>query len=153
VQKITKAEKPVPENREEILSSKIEKPITVPVQKLSIKVENKVSKMLQQKDLSRKAYVLELTVGFTKQPRNDYEVYIDTDTPNDKKLAGIMTFFGAMHMQTPAPEYTKTFYFDITDEFDIKTMTDNLRILIVNADGRVANDIKIKKIRIETRNF
>ena len=153
IPKIVKDERPVPENREEILSSTVEKAITEPVHKLSVNVENRVSSMLQTKDLTKKAYVLEVTVGFTRQPKNDYEVYVDTDTPDDNKLAGIMTFFGAMHMQTPAAEYTKTFYFDITDEFDLKSMKGNLRVLIVNANGTKATDIKIKKIRIETRNF
>jgi len=55
--------------------------------------------------------------------------------------------------QNPAPEYTKVFFFDISRKFNIKTMKDNFRLLIVNSAGKKATDITVKKVRIETRNF
>jgi Common central domain of tyrosinase len=155
---LIKAKTPVPENRQEILSMDLNEPVRLFQHKVNIKVENKVQEMLLKKDLTRKSYILEVTVSYQTAPRHSYKVYIDTDKPDPKKFAGIMNFFGAKEMMTMDMDMhgggnTETFLYDITDEFDIKTMKDNLRLLIVNSSGKPATEITVTKVRIETRDF
>jgi hypothetical protein len=148
------ATKPVVhENRTEIASIAPDHRVTKASHLVPLAFTNVQSNLLQGKDLSRKATILVLTVGFKQQPKFDYEVYVDTDKPDDSKLAGILTFFGAMHMKEPAPEYTKTFTFDISKEFDVSKLGSDFKLLIVNAMGQPASELTIKKARIETRDF
>lgn len=151
--KMLNLQKPVPENPHEILSSDLEESISAPLHSIAIKTPGTKPMQMQAQVAARRVTVLEVTVGFTQQPRLDYQVYIDTDKPEERKLAGIMTFFGAMHMQKPAAEYTKLFRFDITDEYDVNTMGKTVKLLIVNSKGQKATEISVKKVRIETRDF
>lgn len=143
----------VPENRKEIASLVLDHPVTKAAHPVPLALANVKQNLLQGQDMSRKATIMILTVGFKQQPRFDYEVYVDTDKPDDSKLAGHLTFFGAMHMKEPAPEYTKTFTFDITKEFDVTKLNNNFKLLIVNSMGQPANEISVKKVKIETRDF
>jgi hypothetical protein len=151
--KMTDAKKPVAENRQEIFSSDQKVPIRTSKQLLTVQLPaaNKVA-LLKTQDLSRKVTILQVTVSFTQQPRSDYDVYIDTDKSSAAKLAGTMTFFGAMSMQKAAPEYFKTFKFDVSDEVDAKNIAGKLNVFIEKR-GPGANEITIRNFTLETRDF
>jgi hypothetical protein len=151
--KLLKAEKPVAENKEVIATAKVEQVISKASHPVTMKISKTKSLLRKANDSTKKVTIMELTIGFKSQPKQDYEVYVDTDKATDAKLAGILTFFGAMHMQQPAKEYTKKFMFDITDEFDLSKLNDKFSLLIVNSSGQKANEITIKDVKIETRNF
>ena len=155
------AEKPaiasVSENRKEIFSLDRKDLVSKPTQMLALPVEDKVENFMETVDLSRKSTVLVVTVSYKTQPKQNYAVYIDTDKPDEKKLAGFMTFFGAKLMLTmqgmAGMESTEEFQFDISDEFDLKAMKDNVKLLIVAPNGKPASEITIKKVRVETIDF
>ena len=147
----------VPENRKEVLSQNMKELVSKSSQMFEIKVEDRVEETMETVDLSRKSTILVVTVSYKTQPQYNYAVYINADKPDQKKLAGHMTFFGAKLMLTmhgmDGMEATEEFHFDISDEFDLKTMKDNLKLLIVNPNGKPATDITVKNIRIETIDF
>lgn len=148
-------EKKVPERRQEILSVDLQAPVKTDKQLINIPVAptaNENISLLQKTDMSRKASIIKVTVGFAKQPKGDYDLYIDTENAKDEKLVGTLTFFGAMHMQEPAAEYHKTFLFDISDELDIKQIKGQLKLLVVRRGGG-PNEISIRHVTVETRDF
>jgi hypothetical protein len=147
----------VPQNKEEIFSSDLDQPVTKVQQLINVKIQATVNESVLIKDLTRKSSILLVTVSFKTPPKSSYTVYVDTDNPNPEKQAGHMTFFGLHDMSESMHgmnmDNTKTFLFDISDEHDIKTLKDNLKLLIVNSSGKAATDIKVTKVKLETRDF
>lgn len=94
--------------------------------------------------------VLQLTVAFTKEPQDTYEVYIVTKG-GTQKLAGVLTFFGAAHHAGfdsdgghNHHEGMKTFLMDVSDELEPKS---DYRILIKNPTGP-SDEITIKEVSL-----
>jgi Common central domain of tyrosinase/Polyphenol oxidase middle domain len=151
---VTKAKPPAPQNKTELMSMNLNESINKAQRPVLVKVDDKVRNMLESIDDTKKSYILEITVSYKTAPKDAYTVYIDTDRPDPKKKAGFMTFFGAEEMiNMPGMESSQKFTYNITGEFNLNAIGDNLKLLIVNASGKPANDITISKIRIETRNL
>lgn len=147
--------KNMPQNKKEILSLDLNIPVTLSHQPINIKIKDKIQQLVRTMDLTRKATILEVTASFKRAPGNSYTVYINTDKPSEDKIAGYMTFFGSelMIKKNPDKESSRTFLFDISKEYDLKIMKDNLKLLIVNESGNPVNEITLTKIRLETRDF
>jgi hypothetical protein len=151
--KITKTN--VPKNKKQMLSMDLVQPVSKLQQQVNVKVDNKVILENMNENFTRKATILELTVSYKTAPKSGYTVYINTDKPDPKKVAGYINFFGVEHMlkHMAGMEASKVFLFDISAEYDIKSVKDNVKLLIVNSSGKPATEITVKKIRIETRDF
>lgn len=160
--KVQKPKAAVPENRQEVLSIDMQSPLKAKTQLFNLKilapVVNKVE-TLNALDLSKKSTILSVTVGFMKEPRSLYNVYIDTDKEDKAKLAGVIAFFGAtmnnmkgMEMHKPGSEYTKTFIFDVTDELNVKNIKEKIKIFIVKKGTRpgTESEISLKNVKLET---
>ncbi|QLF92557.1 tyrosinase family protein [Pseudomonas sp. ABC1] len=95
--------------------------------------------------------VLQLTVSFTKEPEDTYEVYT-VDAGGTQKLAGLLTFFGAGHHagfdsgsgHSHAHEGQKTFLLDVSDELEPKG---DYRILIKKQREPV-DEITVKEVSL-----
>lgn len=157
-----KPKKAVAENNQEVLSIDTQTPVDAKTKLLNLSLPvpavNKVQS-LKAADLSNKSTILYVTVGFTKEPRSVYNVYIDTDKESKAKLAGVIAFFGAtmknmkgMEMHKAGDEYTKTFIFDVTDEVNVKELKGNLKVFLVRKGARQnsGNEITVKNIKLET---
>jgi hypothetical protein len=148
---------PVPQNKQEILSIDLNQPVILSQQPINVKIDNKIQQLIQNRkdeDFTRKATILEITVSYKTAPKNSYTAYVNTHKKDSKKIAGYMHFFGAGTILKRIPgEGSKKFLFDISAEYNIKTLKDNLKLLIVNDSGNPANEITVKKIRIETRDY
>lgn len=152
--KLLQGKKQTAENREEVFSASVEIPITTASKAITVTVPTtKVTPLLKTKDMTRKVTTLEIVASFKTQPRSDYEIYIDTDKADDAKLAGILTFFGAMEMRKPAPEYTKKFRFDVTDELDIKKLGGTLKFFVVKSGPGKAGEVTIKSVKLLTASY
>ncbi len=151
--KMLLSQKPAAQTKEELFAANPEIPINSNNKLISVAVPANKTALLKSKDMTRKVTSLEIVVSFKAQPRSDYEIYIDTDKATDAKLAGILTFFGAMEMRKPAPEYTKNFRFDVSDEVDIKKLSGNLKLFVVKTGPGKAGEITIKSIKLSTSTY
>jgi hypothetical protein len=143
------------QNKQEILSIDLNIPVTLSQQTINLKIDNKVLQMVETMNFTRKAIILEVTVSFKTAPENSYTAYINTDKSDPGKVAGFMNFFGAeiMLKHSPNKESSKIFLFDISDKYKIKNLKSNLKLLLVNDNGKAVNEIAVKKVRLETRDF
>lgn len=151
---VKKSKIPAPVNPEEIFNLDLKEPITLSSQLINLKIDNSSHLLAQKKDMTRKTTILEVTVSYSSPPKNNYSVYVDTDKTAADKLAGFMNFYGAKEMmQIPGKYGSQIFLFDIKDEYDLKKLKDNLKLLIVNSSGTPANEIIVIKVRLETSDY
>jgi hypothetical protein len=145
----------VPANKKEIFSQVLSEPVKLNQHILNLKVEKNVNETILIEDFNRKATILDIAVSYKTPPKESYIVYINTDKPDPAKIAGYINFFGAEHLMKHMHDgdATRNFLFDISKEYDIKNLKDNLKILIVNSSGKPASEITIRKVRLETRDF
>jgi hypothetical protein len=153
--KLKKPKTELPQNKMEILSLDLNQQVHSSQQLINLSINNKVQQLVQATDFTRKSIIMEISISYNTLLKNNYIVYINTDNPDLKKVAGHMTFFGLQDMSDPTMSLdgSKKFLFDITNKIDIKTLNESLKLLFVNSSGKPTNEITITKVRLEIRDF
>jgi hypothetical protein len=136
---------------------------------LNFSVKNDTKKMnLLNKSAAgteAKKVIVIMKVSFAREPKGSYQVYINLPkgAPMDIRgdyFAGFMSFFGAKHHAshmadgtTSTGRPTKTFLFEMTDEFNATKAAEkgNFDISIVNKTGEGMADITVESVSVITK--
>jgi Common central domain of tyrosinase len=144
-----------PEKKETFTVFKPKIPILIPIAKDTILINLPIPKSaesVRRFNRDSNVLILNLSVSFLKEPKGIYEVYLNTDSATRKNLIGVMSFFGAAHMQPEGKEIVKTFQFDISNKLDIKAFTGGLKFLFVKK-GAGKDSIQLSQVALEKRNI
>jgi hypothetical protein len=77
-------------------------------------------------------------------------VYLNSATADSAHLVGIMTFFGAAHMQPLGKQLTKTFRFEVGGQLDLADFSGELTLLVL-PKGQARDSIGISQVSLVSR--
>jgi hypothetical protein len=151
-----------------VVSQKIGKVMKGSTMSFSVKNDSrKMTTLLKDAAAANKpkTVMVIMKVSFSREPKGIYQVYINLPkgAPYDIRgnyFAGFMTFFGARHHAlhmtdgtTATGLPTKTFQFEMTDEFAATNGAEagNYDISIINKSGEGLADITIESVSVITK--
>jgi Common central domain of tyrosinase/Polyphenol oxidase middle domain len=134
-----------------LATTKLNLPIPIRLEKIPLPIPLvRKAQALKAFDRTKSKLVLTVSIAFTKEPKGVYEVYLNSATADSSHLVGIMTFFGAAHMQPAGKPLTKTFRFEIGSQLDPAAFSGKLTLLVL-PKGQARDSIGISQVSLVSK--